>query len=180
MSEPTQLIVGDTWTWDKSLADYPANAAPAWILTYYFRSRTGEFTTQAAPSGADHAVLVAKAVSATYRPDFYEWSAVVDNGIQRHVVGTGHLTVKPDPTKIGAGFDPRTHARKTLEALEAVIEGKATHDQLESTVGGIALRRMTWEDLLMAREKYVSLVAAEDAGVNLASERRVPITFNRI
>jgi hypothetical protein len=166
--EPAELVVGDTWQWTKSLGDYPANAAPAWALTYYLRSAAGEISIAAVASGADHAVSVAKATTAAYKPGYYGWDAIVDNGTERHFVGHGALTVKPDPTKTGAGFDPRSHARKVLEAIEAVIEKRATKDQEEYSIGGRSLKRTPVEELMELKNFYKGEVMREDAAASIA------------
>jgi len=183
-TEPGELIAGDTWQWRKSLPDYPANAVPAWVLTYYLRSPEGEISIVASASGADHAVTVAKATTAGYKAGYYGWDAAVDNGTERHAVGHGAFPVKPDPTKTGSGFDPRSHARKTLEAIEAVIEKRATRDQEEYTIGGRSLKRTPIEELLVFKDRYVAEVAGEDAAAKIAAgltnPRNVGIRFNRI
>jgi hypothetical protein len=164
--EPAELVAGDTWTWKRSLGDYPAGE---WTLTYYFRAVASEFSVVCTADGTDHLATVAASTSAGKKAGRYEWTAVVTSGSSRYTVGRGQALVKPDPASTGAGFDPRSHARKTLEALEAVIEGKATRDQKSYTIGGRALERMPVEEILKFKDHYAQLVAAEEAGERLAA-----------
>jgi hypothetical protein len=71
--------------------------------------------------------------------------------------------VLPDPASQGAGQDPRSHARKTLDAIEAVVEGRATKDQQAYTIGGRSLQRMPIKDLMYFRGVYRAEVYAEES-----------------
>lgn len=179
--EPAEVVAGDTWSWQKALADYPANASPAWTLTYYFRSVAGEFTAAAAASGADHLVTVTKTASAAYKAGLYEWTAIVTDGVTRTTLGRGTTTIKPDPSKTGAGFDPRSHARKTLEAIEAVLEKRATQDQMRYTIGTRSLDRTPIADLIVLRDKYRAEVDSEEASERLSKGlgggRKIQVRF---
>jgi hypothetical protein len=53
-----------------------------------------------------------------------------------------------------ANLDDRSHARKVLDAIEAVIENRATLDQQEYTIGSRHLKRMTVAELIEFRDKY--------------------------
>lgn len=170
--EPIELVAGDTWSWTKSLGDYPA---PTWTLTYYLRSREGETSFAAAASGADHLVTVTAATTAAYKAGRYGWTAVATSGSERHTVETGELVVLPDPAATGAGQDPRTHARKVLEAIEAVIESRASSTQRELVAYTIGSRSQTFDaeenkaSLLELHSKYKWLVANEEARARVAS-----------
>ena len=57
--------------------------------------------------------------------------------------------------------DPRTHARKVLDALEALIEGKASKDQQSYSIAGRSISRLSPGELLEWRDRYRVEVAAE-------------------
>ena len=65
-----------------------------------------------------------------------------------------------------ANLDDRSHARKVLEAIEAVIEGRATKDQEEYTIGSRTLKRTPVKELLELRDKYRGEVHAEELAEN--------------
>src|SRR3990167_6445265 len=150
-TDPSRAIAGDTWEWKKSYADYPA---PTWTLTYYLRSREHEATFNAAADGSEHLVTVAKATTAAYKAGRYELTAIVTDGTERFTVERKQLLVLPDPASTGKGLDPRGHARKVLESIEAVLEGRATRDQEEYTIGSRRLKGTPIEELLMLGDKY--------------------------
>ena len=163
--EPTEAVAGDTWEWKKSYSDYPA---PTWTLTYYGRSREHDFSFTAAADGTDHLVTVAKTATAAYKAGLYQLTAFVSAGSERFMVERRLLDVKPDPASTGAGFDPRSHARRVLDAIEAVLENRATKDQQEYTIGNRSLKRIPIADLLQFRAQYraeVNKELAEASGV---------------
>ena len=55
--EPSTLRAGDTWTWRKSLADYPATEG--WSLRYVLANADHRKEFDSAADGADHLVTVA-------------------------------------------------------------------------------------------------------------------------
>jgi hypothetical protein len=158
--EPREVVAGDTWEWEKSFSDYPATT---WTLTYYLRSREHEASITAAADGTDHLVTVAKATTAAYKAGLYEITGFVTDATERFQVYRGLLNVLPDPASQGAGQDPRSHARKTLDAIEAVVEGRATKDQQAYTIGGRSLQRMPIKDLMYFRGVYRAEVYAEES-----------------
>lgn len=167
--EPRTLRAGDTWKWRREdLADYPA---PTWTLKYRFKSAAGGFEVVAAASGTAHQVTVAAATSAGYAADSYSWAAWVESGAEQYTVGSGTLTVEPNlrAGTAGAALDARSHARKVLAAIEAVLEGRASRDQEEYRIGERMLKRTPIADLLRLRSLYRKEVQAEEAGAALAN-----------
>ena len=175
--EPSSANAGDTWRWTRTLADYPASAG--WALSYTLINAAAKITINATASGDDHAVTVAAATTAGYAPGTYDWRARVTRSGEVYTVGEGRLTVRNAFS--GATFDARTHARKTLEAIEAVIEGRASSEVSYYMIGNRQLRYMTPAELLTLRDKYRAEVAREDAATAVAAglpdRRRVFVRF---
>ena len=162
-SEPGELRSGDTWKWTKTVADYPASA---WTLKYRFKNAAGGFEITASASGDDYSVTVAAATTGAYASGLYAWIAWVEGGTsEKYTVDTGTLTVNPDYRSgtSTAAFDDRTHARTVLDAIEAVIESRATKDQERYSIAGRELWRTPVAQLLKLRQHYKAEVAAQDA-----------------
>jgi len=166
-NEPLELRAGLTWAWRREdlSDDYPA---PTWTLTYYFKNATANFSFAAAPDGTSFAIARTAAQTASLTAGKYDWVAVVSDGTNKYQVDSGRLTVLADYTG-AVSIDSRTHARKTLEAIEAVIEGRASKDQEEYTIGSRSLKRTPIADLVKLRQTYRNEVAAEDAAERLAN-----------
>lgn len=179
------LIAGDTLSFGTDVPEYlPADG---WTLTYRLIPRTsGAVITITASTGTgdyDYDIAVPAATTAGWAAGEYSWAAYVELSGQRYTVDKGTLTVKPD---VGAvtSYDGRTHARRTLDAIEAAIEGRATNAQLdEYSIAGRTLRYIGHADLLAFRSQYQIEVQreedAERAAAGLASRRRYYVRFGR-
>lgn len=163
-TEPAKLIVGDRWMWKR--ADLGLDYAPAsYSLKYSLRLEgTGatEVEINASGSGTDFVVEVASATTAGYTAGRYKWQAYITrtSDSQRVVVDSGVFEVIAN--RDASTADPRTHARKTLDAIEAVIESRATLDQQMYMINGRQLQRTPIKDLLMFRDRYRAEVSAEE------------------
>jgi hypothetical protein len=89
------------------------------------------------------------------------WSAYLTrtSDSARVQVDDGEFTVEAnravDPS------DTRSHAQRTLDAIEAVIEGRATDAVQSYTIGGRQINKMGADDLIRWRNYYRTEVAAE-------------------
>ena len=50
--------------------------------------------------------------------------------------------------------DNRSHAKKVLDAIQAVLENRASQDQMSYSIAGRSLSRMTIDDLMRFRDRY--------------------------
>lgn len=172
--EPQSFTAGDTVKWTKSLPDYPASAG--WALAYTFINATGKFSASGTASGSDFDVTISATTSAAIAAGEYYFEGYVTKASERFRVDTGMITVSPNLATVST-FDGRSHARKTLEAIEAVIEGRATTDQQEYSIGNRSLKKMPIADLIVFADKYRTMVNAEDNAAAIAAGRG---TKNRI
>lgn len=160
-TEPSELRAGVTWQWTRELPDYPASA---WTLKYWFK-KTGatgaNLSLTATASGDTHSVSVVAATTAAYTAGDYTWVAIVTAGAESHEVDHGTFKLLPR-YDAAANLDDREHARIVLDAIEAVIEGRATKDQQEYSIGSRMLKRTPIKDLLELRDKYRAEVFALD------------------
>lgn len=159
------ITAGDTIDFEVGVPGYPRS--DGWTLAYRLIPRVGSTVISitagaSAYNGADYRVQAAASTTALYATGFYAWSALVSRGSERHQVLSGSLQVFADPGVVTT-HDNRTHARKTLDAIEAVIEGRASKDQMAYTIGTRSLERTPLEDLLMLRDRYRAEVAGEEA-----------------
>jgi hypothetical protein len=175
------IIAGDTLEFDADFPDYPATEG--WTLRYRLVPVSGTAITFAATAdGSAYTVSVAAATTATWAAKDYAWSAYVTLASARHTVASGVTTIAPDPG-VASGVDRRSHARKTLDAIEAVLEGKATKDQSQYQINGRMVTRYSWADLIQMRSTYQAEVRAEEqvdrAAAGLPDRRRLYVRFVR-
>lgn len=178
------LIAGDTLRFSTSVPDYPAT--DGYTLTYRLVRRDAAgtaITITASPNGSDYEVSELPATTAAWAAGKYTWAAYASKASERHTVDQGEIEIKADPGAVTAPYDNRSHARKVLEAIEAVLEGRATVDQQEVAIAGRSLKMTPIADLLKMRETYRIEVANEDAVKKVAAGQKNPryigVRFNR-
>lgn len=167
--EPAEIVAGDTVTWQKSLADYPASAG--WVLNYRLINAAGKIDIEAAASGDDFLITVPAATSAAYAAGTYSWQAFVDGvASQRFTVGGGTLVVKPDLAAQAVGYDTRSTAKKTLDLIDAAMlaHGASAWTQ-EYEIAGRRMKFKSVGDFLALRDRLKREVANETRAERLAA-----------
>lgn len=187
-------IAGDTLDFQVDVPEYPSG--DGWTLKYRL---TPQFTTPVqapveltASGNADgsYQVTAAPAVTELWKAGSYQWSRWVEkSGARQTLDESGQCDIRPDPAETLQGDDGRSHARKVLEAIEAVIEGRASQTQREVVAYTIGSRSQTFDssetkaDLVALKSKYEWLVANEAARDRIAkgqsNPRNVGIRFYR-
>lgn len=168
ITEVQNFTAGDTVKWTKSLPDYPASQG--WALSYTFINSTGKFTATGSANGTAFDVTISATTTAAVSAGDYYFEGYASKAGERFRVDCGTVTVAPNITS-AATFDGRSHARKVLDAIEAVIEGRASTDQQEYTIGNRSLKRTPIADLIVLADKYRAMVNAEDNAAALAAGR---------
>jgi len=147
---PSSITAGTTLAFSLALTAYPA---PGWSLTLILRGPQS-IDLASTPDGATHAFSADAATTGSWSPGDYWFSLRATDGTEVHELEDGTLTILPDLAAAAEGFDGRTHAERTLEAIEAVIEGRATKDQDSYRINNRELRRTSIEQLLKLRDVY--------------------------
>lgn len=177
-TEPTEVTAGDTVKWTRTLSDYPAGT---WTLSYTLINAASKIAITASASGTDHLVSVTPATSAAWSAGLYDWQAYVTDGTDRYQVDSGRITVNANYAG-ATTLDDRSHVKKTLDAIEAVIEGRASQAQQSYTINGRSLTRIPLSELYEFRKQYQAEYAAELQAERIAngmgSGRRVLLRFN--
>jgi hypothetical protein len=156
MEIPKQLVAGDLWTWTEILTSYPA---PTWTLTYYLRNGDKSISATGTPSGANHLISVAADSTKSLTPGNYAWQARVVNGLTVKTIASGRVEIAPNLADNVS--DTRTFNQRVLEALQAVIENRASTDQLSLAIDGRSISRMNWDEILAAYDRFRLAVAGE-------------------
>lgn len=177
-SEPVKFTAGDTVSFTKSLSDY--SAADGWALTYAFRGfgLTAKDFGPSTADGSDHLVEITAAQSAGLVPGRYSVGGYAILADERYEIYRGFITVEKNLMTVTEGEDTRTVARRILDNLNAVIEKKASHDILNSSVEGTTIGRLTPEQLFLFRDRYAAIVAEEEAA-GAGRSRAIFTTFTR-
>ena len=96
---------------------------------------------------------------------------------------SGRIEILPDLTQATSVTDLRSHVKKVLDAIESLLEGKASADILGYSIAGRSISKMNptelieWRDLY--RVDYQREIDAEKLAKGLDSGRRVGVRFYR-
>ena len=155
-TEPETIVAGDQVKWKRTDlgTDYPNTA---YSLRYSSRLEAAGSTTfdvASADSGDNFLMTIAHGTTASLSTGVYHWQLYIlrdsDSARLTFDSGTWEIIANRDADTT----DPRTHAKITLDAVEAVIEGRATKDQENYSIAGRSLSRTPVADLLSLRDYY--------------------------
>jgi hypothetical protein len=156
-AEPGRVVKGDTAKWLKTLPDYPASAG--WVLTYTLANAAGRYTIAAAASGVDHLVTATATITAGWPAGDYALLGRVALGSEVYTVFEGRVTLAPD---LAEAADTRSQARRALDAVDAMLEGRAASSVRSYEIQGRRLEHFPMADLLKLRDRLRVDVMHED------------------
>jgi hypothetical protein len=157
---PSLITAGLSLKTEVVLDDYPA---PTWSLRAILRG-PAQIDLVSAAAGTGHLLSAGAAATANWTAGLYALSLRAASGDDVFEVEAGQVSVLADLVGVANGHDARGHAQRTLSAIEAVLEGRASKDQQSYTINGRSLLRTTIADLLLLRSTYRKEVQAERAG----------------
>lgn len=154
--EPKEFTQGETIQWTRQdLSDFPADI---WTLTYNLNGPTNKDITATA-DGLTFLATISKTDSATYTAGDYWIQGFVSDGSERYKVYDSKITVKKDLATITDDtYDGRSHNKIVLDALKALQEGRATHEDTQVSIstehGSKAISYLTPQELEAAIDSY--------------------------
>ena len=179
--EPTEVVAGDTVAWTKTVDDY--SAADSWVLKYYLRG-PGVINITATASGADHAVSVSAATTASWAPGNYVWESYVSKASERFKVGEGRITVAANIELENGTIEIRSQARRILDAHMTAYENRA--GRLENSYSlqavGRSFNYATHAELIAAIQFWQAEVKREEMAEAIArgegTGKNILVRFN--
>lgn len=172
-TEPTKIVAGDIVTWRvPALSEY---ADGNFTLTYFFRPSAGGdgFSIPATVVNDEFHVTVEPSVTGTLKVAEWSWQAVVTrlSDDARRVARKGAMTVEPGLDNFTA--DSRSQAVRTLDKINALIEGRADADVTNYTIGGRQINKMTVDDLMKWKSYFEQRVEREKNVEAINSGQRI-------
>jgi hypothetical protein len=154
--EPLEIVVGDFLQWKRSdvASDYP----PADFSAEYVARITGggssEIKLAATEVDGTYLFTADSTTTAEFDAGYYHWQLEVTKTStgDRLVVDRGAFEAIVD-LDINQS-DPRTHAEIMVEKIQSILEGKADSDVSNYSIAGRSLTKMTFEELISARDVY--------------------------
>tara|TARA_R100001443_G_scaffold75094_2_gene82730 strand:- start:1484 stop:2068 length:585 start_codon:yes stop_codon:yes gene_type:complete len=162
-TEPRVIVAGDRVQWKRTDlgTDYPNNAYNLKYSSRLEASGSTTFDIASADSDNDFLMTVTSSASDNYTIGTYHWQLYVfrESDSERITLDAGTWEVKPNLDANTS--DPRSHAKIVLDAIESVIEGRASKDQESYSIAGRSLSRTPVTDLLELRNYYRAIVVRE-------------------
>jgi len=158
VQEPDRLVTGDRFAWQRPdlVSDYPL---ADYTMTYHFSQDSGgggthHFTLSSTEADDNYYFEKPSSETTNLTAGDWEWQlyairtsdserVTLDYGITKFAIG-----------ELDTNNDLRSHAKKVLDAIEAVIEGRATIDQSSFSLGGRSLSRLSVDELMTFRDRY--------------------------
>ena len=167
----TQFAAGDTWSQTDSLSAYPASSG--WVLKtrFVYDGAGAAFTISSTASGDDHVTTIAAAVTAAWTAGACTWFQFVEDGAGQSIsIGSGKITLLPDPRVATTAIDLRTAAQIGLDNVRAVLRGTASQGVLSYSIAGRSLQRYSITELIALESKLAADVKREQPGQGLRSK----------
>lgn len=164
---PTAVTVGSIWTWKKPIGDYGALYN---LFLYITPIRGGTTLTLSSTIISDYYVFsIPSSITVNYTSGEYTYAETIVeiSTSNSFVLSTGTLTLRPNPS-LATSLDNRSQARKTLDAIRATIEGRATSDQQAMSINGRSISRTPIGELLALETRYNILVQREEKAATMS------------
>ena len=152
MNAPKEITAGFTYEWQESFSQYPASTyglTATFILNTYGNTR---YTVTAVANGDGFSFTIPATVSADFTAGNYKLYLFVTLGAAKYLVGNQDVVIKANP--LTATGDTRSHIQKVLDAIEAVLENRATQEYQSMSINGYSITQMSPEELLKLRSYY--------------------------
>ena len=160
---PETIIIGDYLLWKRTdlVDDYPLATHSMEYVARITGGGNTEIKVAAQELNGTYVFEVDSATSAGYTAGFYHWQLEVTEtaSSNRVVIERGTFTAVEDLDTNGA--DPRSHAEIMITKIESILQGKADADVSSYSINGRSLTKMSFQDLIDARDFYRKEYAKE-------------------
>ena len=181
---PVELQLGDFWAWKREdlSQDYPV---AGYSLSYEFNLVDGatvaNFTLTATES--DDNYIIEESSTVSYTKGNYNWVSYITRSSDsaRVKLEEGFVEIQDNYATTSASV--RSHAKIVLDAIEAVIENRATMDQSSMSIAGRSLSRLSIDELLTFRDRYKAEYLKEVKQLRIKNKRgsgnTIKVNFGR-
>ena len=153
------IVAGDTLEIDYSNSDYLSSAYDLEIALRGHNLapidiKALETGVTISDDGDGWDVIVTAAATANYEAGKYTYAIYAVASGKRYEIERGQVEVKAGLSSLVYSDDPRSHAKRVLDAIESVIEGRVTDDAQSLSINGRTILLTPIADLLLLRSKY--------------------------
>jgi hypothetical protein len=171
--EPSEIVVGDFLQWKRSdlVSDYPTD-----LYSLSYVARINNSASEIAISTTGHTTYflatALNAATSSYAVGDYSWQAEITRTSdgERVTVDRGSFTVIADLDAENA--DTRSHAQIMVDKIESLLSGKADSDVASYSIAGRSLTKMSFQDLVNARDYYRAEATKDAANLDAKYGRK--------
>lgn len=172
--EPTNIVIGDFAQWRRSdfVSDYPSDSYSVQYVARDAKGSNHEIIIAGTGQSNHYLFTVLGSASDDYIAGhyYYQLEIIRTSDNERIVIDRGHFNVIADLDINKA--DPRTHAEVMLGKIESLLSGKADSDVASYSIAGRSLNKMSFEDLVNARNFYREEVKKELNDIDIKHGRK--------
>jgi len=166
--EPTEIVVGDFIQWKRTdiAKDYDPSLYTATLIARLTTGGASEIQITATNQTSYYLFASSSAASSAYVAGKYYWQLEIVRNLdsERIVIDRGNIDVIADLDVNQT--DIRSHSQVMVDKIESLLSGKADSDVASYSIAGRSLTKMSFKDLVDARNFYKSQVAIETAKLN--------------
>jgi hypothetical protein len=167
--EPETIVIGDFIQWKRVDlgTDYPNSLYTATYVARITGGGNTEVQVVGTASVSDYLFTVLSTTSADFVAGLYHWQLEIkrNSDNNRIVVDRGNFTAIVDLDVNGS--DPRTHAEIMVGKIESILNGKADSDVSSYSISGRSLTKMSFNELLQARDYYKREMLKEETAESI-------------
>ncbi|MDA0339781.1 MAG: hypothetical protein O2910_08110 [Proteobacteria bacterium] len=171
--EPLKFVLGDFVQWKKTnlVTDYPLASYSAQYISRISGGGNTEFAVVATEVDGTYLFTISSAESAAFTAGDYHWQLEIikASDSSRIVLARGDWSIIVDLDVDGS--DPRSHAQIMVEKIESILQGKADSDVGSYSIAGRSLTKMSFAELMEARDRYKSEYAQELIHTRIQAEK---------
>jgi hypothetical protein len=177
---PLEITIGETLEFEKDFADFPADE---WTVIYYLRGAGTGIDIAGTPDGTTHCFTAPTTDTDNLTAGLYYYQAIATKDGEKHKVDEGTTTAIASLAALNTSntYDGRSNAKKIVDAIDAMMDEKATADQKRYKIGAAGsereLERLTMSELLEARKFYAKIVNAENRRKKKTPFKTIGIQF---
>jgi hypothetical protein len=161
---PAVIVQGMSYEWEVTSGDYTLSEYTGKCAIKLKGSSAATVLTAVESNNIYTFTLTATQTAALSVGD-YEWTEYIEYGsgetIERYTLDSGTAVVRIFLGTAGT-VDSRTSYKVALDAIEAVLLGRASKDQESFSIAGRSLSRTPIPDLMSLQKYYAAKVRAEE------------------
>ena len=167
MNAPKTITAGFDVEWDESLAEYSAETYGLSATLILTSSGATRITVAATANGTDFSFSIPASSTANYTAGDYKLYLYATLGSSKYLIGTQDVEIKANP--LTATGDQRSHTRKVLDAIDAVLENRATQEYASMSINGYSITQLSPAELLKLKDHYEAKLKQEQNAEGMAA-----------